>query len=317
MKQLAPIIVKPEYYELIEKTLNKFWDEVFYSPIMEIFKREANIIVNVKSPIADALNSGRIQYVNGSFSGKFNSTLVKEFNKIGAVFDKRTGLYNINISRLPISIQSGIAIAQAKFERLNQSVLDYVDGINNEFIDSKLEQLPLFSKYMDVVDDLDDAFQKSIRKIAIKPDVSPRIARNLADIYSTNMELFIKNWTEENILELREKVYRNTFEGFRAEKLVEIIQKNNMVSENKAKFLARQETSLLTSKYRQERYTAIGSRSYKWRIRGFNTRPDHRQLNNTVFLWSTPPITNTKTGERNHPGEDFNCFCTAIAQVDF
>ena len=118
-------------------------------------------------------------------------------------------------------------------------------------------------------------------------------------------------------MKLREEVNENTFSGFRSDRLLKSLQSNYGVSLSKAKFLAKQETSLLTSKYREQRYKSAGVNKYKWEIRGFRTRDDHRKLQGQIFTWDTPPITNTKTGARNHPGEDYNCYCTAIAIAEF
>ena len=68
MKQLKPIIVKPEYYESIEKTLNDFWSDVFYAPILKIIRENVGFVLNINSFISDALLSGNIQYNNGNFS---------------------------------------------------------------------------------------------------------------------------------------------------------------------------------------------------------------------------------------------------------
>lgn len=317
MKQLRPIIEKPEYYELIEKTLNEYWDKIFYKPLILISRKNIKTLFNSKNTIRDALLSGRIQFTDNFFSGSFNSSIVKEFHKIGAVFDKRTGRYNINIKKLPFDIQSLIAVSKTKFETLNNDLLDYLDDLNIEDLEDIADKEELTREYSRIIGDLDGQYKASLSGITIEPNITPVIAGNLRDEYTENMRLYIRGWTEDNIINLREQVYKNTFEGYRAENLVKIILKNKNVSLNKAKFLARQETSLLTAQYRQERYSSIGVSKYKWRIRGFRTRPDHRILNDKIFTWDTPPITNRKTGARNHPGQDFNCYCTAIALAEF
>lgn len=317
MRQLEPIIVKPENYENLEKTISKFWIELFYKPILDIIKSQSDFLVNDNNIIKEALLKGTIQFVDGSFSGNFNSKITKELKRLGANFDKRTGRFNIKATKLPLDIQSMLTISRLKFEKMNNLVLGYVDNIDESIINFSIGELPLKKDYLDITSDLDKEFNKTTASLALNFKMKQNIAENLANNYSENMKLYIKSWTEENILKLREQVYKNTFEGFRAENLIKIIQDNYDVSLNKAKFLARQETSLLTSKFREERYTDAGINEYKWRMRGFHTREDHKLLNGKIFTWSNPPITNRKTGERNHPGEDYNCFCTAIPIVRF
>lgn len=88
-------------------------------------------------------------------------------------------------------------------------------------------------------------------------------------------------------------------------------------SKAKAKFLARQETSLLMSKYQEERFKDLGITHYKWSgADDQRERPDHKLLNGKIFRFDDPPVTNRSTGAKNNPGEDFNCRCIAIAIVD-
>jgi SPP1 gp7 family putative phage head morphogenesis protein len=95
------------------------------------------------------------------------------------------------------------------------------------------------------------------------------------------------------------------------------------VSANKAKFLARQETSLMTTKLKETRYREAGVNEYKWKtVAGSKlhpVRPSHKILEGRIFRWDDPPIT-TPPGEavrRNNPGQDYNCRCFAQPIVRF
>jgi len=301
--------------------------KIFYHPIdsqtLKIAIAAANIIkksidfkYNENNLIKEALLKGQIQFNNNNFSGNFNIRLVAELKKLGANYDKKTGNYNISLINLPYDIQSTIAISQNKFRQLNENILEYIDGLNDEKITNSLDVIDFNQSYTKIIGNLENQFKITSDGI-IDYNINQKIADNLAIDYTNNLNLYIRNFTDENIFNLREKVYQNTFDGYRAEKLIDIIKSNYNVSQNKAKFLARQETNLLTAKFRQERYTDSGVNKYKWRIRGFHTRPDHERLNNKIFTWDNPPITNRETGERNHPGEDYNCFCLAIPIVEF
>jgi uncharacterized protein with gpF-like domain len=48
-----------------------------------------------------------------------------------------------------------------------------------------------------------------------------------------------------------------------------------------------------------------------------NVRPDHKRLDGKIFNWDDAPISNTKTGKRAHPGQDYGCNCVARPIVDF
>ena len=102
--------------------------------------------------------------------------------------------------------------------------------------------------------------------------------------------------------------------GSRAENMVKTIISEYGVSRRKAKFLARQETALLMSKYQEERFKDVGVTKYRWSAAmDARTRPDHKLLDGKIISWDSPPITNRKTGARNHAGADYNCRCVAIA----
>jgi len=127
------------------------------------------------------------------------------------------------------------------------------------------------------------------------------------------LQLYINGWSEQAILRLREKVAVNTFQGYRASALVDMIESENEVSHRKAVFLAKQETSLLVSKYRQERYEDIGVTHYKWSTsRDSRTRHDHKILDQKIFRFDDPPIVDQATGRRGNPGTDYGCRCIAI-----
>ena len=66
----------------------------------------------------------------------------------------------------------------------------------------------------------------------------------------------------KEIKELRKLVAENVYKGNRANELEKIIVDRYGVSARKAKFLANQETSLLTSKYTQEKYRSAGVEKY-------------------------------------------------------
>ena len=56
------------------------------------------------------------------------------------------------------------------------------------------------------------------------------------------------------------------------------------------------------------------SSHYIWRVPPdylSRTRPDHRRLDGQTFSWNDPPVVDSKTGQRGHPGMDKYCRCYA------
>ena len=69
-------------------------------------------------------------------------------------------------------------------------------------------------------------------------------------------------------------------------------------------------------RYRRERPSSLRgtTASYIWRIAPRDmrrTRPGHLRLNGKTFRWDDPPVVNSNTGERGHPGMDRHCRCYA------
>ena len=162
--------------------------------------------------------------------------------------------------------------------------------------------------------------QNFLEQLVLQPKMNPEQVTKIAKEYSRNMELYIKDWTEENIIKLREMIMQKTLAGQRYEGIVSSIQETYQVSQSKAKFLARQETNLLATKLKETRYLDAGVDAYKWScVKGsakHPVRPMHKKLDGKEFSWNNPPIVDDK-GNRKNPGEDYNCRCIAIPIVRF
>ena len=80
---------------------------------------------------------------------------------------------------------------------------------------------------------------------------------------------------------------------------------------DRAKLIARDQTVKHNAAVNQAQAEASGVREYTWRsTHDQSCRPMHKALDGTVHRWDNPPITN-KDGDRNNPGEDYNCRCQA------
>lgn len=69
-------------------------------------------------------------------------------------------------------------------------------------------------------------------------------------------------------------------------------------------------------RYRRDEGNSAHKRSgyYTWRVppeTRNRTRPDHLRLDGQVFNWNDPPIHDSRSGERGHPGMDPHCRCYA------
>lgn len=153
---------------------------------------------------------------------------------------------------------------------------------------------------------LDKAFERA-RGIPIKSQGKVPMVKALDE--STKRE--VRVWAAEALARLRAAVEQNAQQGYRAEGLAQRIRDEYGVSKSRASLIARQETSNFMAAYREARAADAGLKRYQWYcVRDSGTRKDHLALHGKIFYYSRPPITDTRTGARNNPGQDFRCRCT-------
>ena len=307
-KQLEPIIAKPGIEQPIDRKTLAFFYYTLFDPLIKQFKQiNPDLYNSVDRDLLNAILDHKIEYADGKFAGIFNAKISKALKALGGYYDQFKNGFKLEQAKLPLDLQ--IAIAQARHNKndLHANLLNKLDSID---VTKALEAASFEEEYMQAINSTDSQFEDTVGvDIHLLPEEKDRIAKE----YSTNMKLYINDFCDEEILTLRALVEQNMFEGSRIEDLAIIIQNRYGVSENKAKFLARQETNLLTAKYKEVRYAAAGIEQYKWSTSGkSNVRHDHAILNGKTFAFKSPPIVNQATGKRGNPGEDYNCYCVAI-----
>lgn len=311
MRTGRPIIDKIVYTRKIFRTLlSVFYNELFgklftaIEPIEEYY--------NDKTILIDAIIKRRIQFVDGKFIGSFNAAISKELVKFGAKFDKRSKVFIIDKFKLPIEVTHAIAVASLASLTMYKKINDFLNNFDTSTLISTLNEelnIPLD----EIMEDLDDQKRRTVEEsLKVKVVLSPTERQQLTESYTNNMTLAVKNFADEQVVRLRQLVEQSLFEGLNDQNLVDVIQKEFNVTKNKAMFLARQETGLLVSAYRKVTYSTVGSKQYRWSTsHDDRVRTMHKQLDGKIFSWDDPPVTNEK-GDRNHPGEDWQCRCTPI-----
>lgn len=327
---LRPIREKPADWDEVEERIRVLFLKLLYRPIVEIINEPIRL-TNAKrsatdeSALSEAIRLGRVQFYRGTFSGKFGSAISKELKKIGAVWDNRSKTYKLALSDVPYDVRAAISGSFVQFQRKVDAIDDQLAKILPAQFSEELKVSKLFDT---VLWKTDREFRASVSAIGITPELPPEQRKKIADEWQTNLQLWIKDFTEKEILKLRTDIQKSVFAGNRRETMVAAIQKSYGVTLRKAKFLARQETSLLMTKFKETRYVAAGVNEYKWQsVAGSKlhpVRPRHKELDaaskkGKIFRWDQPPIT-TAPGEperRNNPGQDYNCRCSAIPIVRF
>jgi SPP1 gp7 family putative phage head morphogenesis protein len=91
-----------------------------------------------------------------------------------------------------------------------------------------------------------------------------------------------------------------------------MIEENFRMTRNKAKLIARDQVGKLNGKINQYRQQQLGGKRYIWRTsEDERVRQRHQDLDGTVHSWEKPPVVDTRTNRRGHPGEDYQCRCRA------
>ncbi len=313
VKELAPIKETTEDYEALEATVKELWRQNLYVPLMKLLGYPQKML-NANDPLSDALRSGRVTFYRGQFSGRFNASVSKELKRLGAHWDKRTGTFRLSQSSLPYEIRNLIAASDRQFRAKIADIDKTLSQILPDEIAEKLQATKIFDTSLWKVE---KEFQANVKSITIAPNLTKKQREKIAAEWNDNMKLWIRDWTAEEIKKLRSEMQATIFTGNRYESAVKTIQKSYGQSQNKAKFLARQETGLLMAKFKETRYQDAGIMEYKWGcVAGSAKHPvraSHKALEGKIFRWDNPPVT-TMPGEptrRNNPGEDYNCRCFA------
>lgn len=307
---------KAVYWEDIEKQLESIFYRIVFAPVISILEEtsaqiDPDILLNANNtPLIMALRSGRIQYANGTFSGQFSSSLSRILQGIGAKWNKRLQVYTLSPAKVPawVTAESGRYRTMAK--EAHQRVKDALKRVKEHLMDAITDNPVRPSKSLK---HMERDFAPIAKSLEVSPVLSPEAHQNLEESYAEDMKKYILEHCNQSTDDLFDVVERNAQQGYRFDQLARSIKSRYSVSQNKAKFLARQQTALYMSKFRQERFKEAGVRTYQWSTsRDERVRSDHKKLNGKVFSYDSPPIVDSLTGRRANPGEDFNCRCLDI-----
>lgn len=132
---------------------------------------------------------------------------------------------------------------------------------------------------------------------------------NLDDImFATTREnvALIKTIPEEYFKKIETIVFTGTTQGRSASSMIQQLREVGKVTENRARLIARDQSSKLNSALNQQRSQNLGVEEYIWRTAGDErVRDSHASKNGKTFRWDDPPK------DTGHPGQDIQCRCVA------
>jgi len=161
---------------------------------------------------------------------------------------------------------------------------------------------------------VDETLAENIRR-AVGVDISSylgsdkAITEAMATAARANVDL-IKSIPSQYLDEIREATTKAFAAGERWETVAKKIAHIDEMTVNRAKLIARDQTSKMNAAFNEVRQTSVGIEEYDWSgAMDKRERPSHRALEGTRHKWSSPPSVD---GENVHPGQAVNCRCAPI-----
>ena len=148
----------------------------------------------------------------------------------------------------------------------------------------------------------------------LKKELSKAPAKTWMQKYMDDNVGLIKSIPIDAAKRVHKLIKENQYVGLRSTDLIDEIMRIGSISENKAKMIARTETSRYSTALTQMRSESIGADWYVWKAVGdFRTRKGHKRMDGVVVSWNDPPSPEKLVGEKAygeyHAGETFNCRC--------
>ena len=208
----------------------------------------------------------------------------------GLFADITSGATYMAIERMIASIAAEVAsgIGQAA-EIIAAQLVSAVDHQNTDTLQSSIQQ----------------AYGIDITQLLRAQNIQPTLA--LAQHVNVNL---IKSVPAQYFERLNSTVLTGIQQGQRYSEIADSIQDIYGVTDNRAKLIARDQTSKTNAAVAETRQTDLGIEEYTWLTAGDErVRETHADNDGLVFRWDSPPA------ETGHPGHDINCRCVAIPMI--
>lgn len=316
------------YWAKIEAQVATFFYEELFSPLVKLIEANSPLPVEVDNApgavphLLAALRSGRVQYDDGKFTGKFSAAISSDLGRLGAKFDSRDGSYRLAEAELPVPV-----IEAARAYHLRAKLAHDAIKAELERAAARVDASAYHVSATGMVEAVDADWRRSAAKLALQPRLSEAAVEALAREYTVALNLPIRRWMLEETVKLRAEVEANARQGYRFDRLIDTIKTRAGISRRKAKFLARQETALFMAKFQAKRFHDAGVVKYQWSTsHDDRVRPatwltpaerkhagNHRALDKGIYRWDAPPDAKFfSIGKPCNPGEDYGCRCVPI-----
>lgn len=324
-KKLNPILLNKKNILELNANIINYLHDVLYKPMVDIYNSQfkQNIRLNdISNRIISAFRQGRLYLKEGKIYGDFkDARLVKELQKLGK-YNKNGKYFKVN-DILPelITIDTENKLKMKDAEKVFNTFLD--DFIDN--IDKSIDFMGL--SYNNTINDYNKQFTANLTSLGITPTLTEKETELLNENYINNTKYDIKNMTLNSIQSIRTKMKDLVLkDGATNRDIAKILMNNYNLTQKRALFIARQESSLLLAEYSKNNYQKTGIRKFEWqtaddeKVRDYPHNNlnggNHKILDGQIFEFNKPPVINLITGERGLPGQAYNCRCVMCPIVE-
>lgn len=301
---------------------------LFFAPLMQEIEETKDNAIEKKGALITAIDSEKLVYKDGFFEGEQNSLTSRVLKNMGAIFNKQKKAWAIPVEKLPVDIRNALGKAiqrAANRERKLQSALTHIQDVVKQI-------MPKFSFQgvsRETLLKMKDKVRRTIpNEMAVQPKIDKDAQKKLNDDYTSNVQLSIVGFLDDEVLKFRDKVLPNIKAGMSRIELQRYIDSRLKVGKERAKFIARQETGLFTSKLKEVQYKSAGIEKYRWKAIGGSrgdgrTRDSHMQAHGHIFYFDRDKNdegifkpTQEGTGKFVNPSQSWSCRCQAVPIVD-
>lgn len=324
---LAPILHTDEYTNSLTGVFRDYFREVLIEPLTdlvegygvdvklkepEVRRRAKHWNVATDNPLVKAIRSGDVWYSDGRFVGKFNAAISKELYSIGARASTRgEGGFLLEIDKMPISVRMAVYDSRDRAENMHKEAIALL-LLMKQSIDAADTGIDITAAGEAINKDIQRSFDESREAAGIKHggDILGRDDRRLEGLGDMADDT-AKEVMRRKIEAVIEALEIGKANGARVDVIKKTIQDLDKSVSAISTNIAEQVAAAIVTAKRRDLAESIGSREYIWKtMLDARVRHDHAQLEGTIQSWDSRPVTNTATGARNHPGEDYNCRCS-------
>lgn len=247
-----------------------------------------------------------------------NVLIIGYYRKILDVINLMTSLVNEKlIPQLPNILKQRSDSIDARVDGYVDETSRIISGIQILF--AQKYNRPSLSKVVEgEAKDIEQRQRKDLEKSLFSilgiqmPFSDPGLSDSISNFTIQNVEL-ISSIPSRYFQQVEQIILREIQAGTVGQiekKIVGLINLEGKKAKNRAKLIARDQSSKFYNDLNRTRQKNVGIDKYRWETAGDErVRPTHRANDGKIFSWDSPPAT-------GHPGYEINCRCVGVPALE-